>query len=106
MAEKTVEERRFFITVAGERTTLQYGDELCLLADNAPSNLLFTRGGYGLAIRSERGDPAILQIRRIFSRDEARLLAVGIAVGSGLAIQETEVKNPVFAGNNVSFRFV
>lgn len=103
---KEVQQARFFLTGPGGEATLQSGDELTLLADNSPSNLLFTRSGYGMAIRSDRGELPITGVGKVFSRDEARMLALGLAVASGLSLRESEAKNPVFRGNNIIFQFV
>lgn len=106
-SQEALKKEGFFISCPGGRTALQRGDELTLLADNAPGNVLFHRGRYGLAIRSEEGQLPITGAgRKVFSRDEIRLLAIGLAVGAGLAIEEVESKNPVFQGNNITFRFV
>jgi len=85
------------------KTTLQSGDELTLLADNSRSNLFLLReGGHVMVIRSEEGELPITGIGKVFSRNEARLLAIGLAVATGLSLEE---RGPVFPGNNVIFRF-
>lgn len=106
-ADQEVAAVKFFLSMGGE-TKLQKGDVLLLLSDDAPSNLCLERGGGNLmAIRSGKGELPITGSGKVFSRDEARMFAIGLAVGSGLSLLEEEKESSVYPGRkNVAFCFV
>jgi len=98
--------KRFHLTAYGVgETKLLPGDSITCLNDGSHGNVLFFRGGYGMAVRSSvDGDMPFAW--RVFRADEIRFLAIGLAIASGLGIEEKRYPNVVSGREDVVFTFV
>lgn len=103
--EAVGEVRRFSLTTSDRKVELQAGDYILFIEDGSPSNLRLQREDVTLTIRSWDGKALLDGAKRAFTLEEARLLAAGLAVGSGLAFVEEVEHNGAFM-RFVYFRFV